>query len=408
MSMTILIHKSFVGTKNHLRNEPDGFAITHEILSDDWIVGDEESIKSVDIVAQIFDDQIPRISDAPHLAAFKSLNLDDQISIPWHLVLTKDEFKSRINRILTTSAEILEKLKSSKYDSVFLQNRSFLSSLSRPSIDLERLENYLRAANDNPTRTSTLKTFLPDADGFADSINYDQTATVTGRLTVKSGPRVLTQPAETRDIFKSRYTNGIVYSVDFVSLEPRVIRKIMFGDETPTDIYQHVQNLIGNNTLARNEIKRLIISCIYGASKQKLNSMSKIANIAGAMNTIDDYFGIESLNQKLLQCHAENGHIINYFGRPIYNAKEDNHLWLSHYVQSTAVDVALDGFFNMSKDLKLLDKEIVPFAVIHDAVLFDVPSKSNKLFVDYTNEQVKTRLGQFPVSRTEISRRADV
>jgi hypothetical protein len=77
-------------------------------------------------------------------------------------------------------------------------------------------------------------------------------------------------------------------------------------------------------------------------------------------------------------------------------------------VQSTAVDVALDGFFNMSKDLKLLDKEIVPFAVIHDAVLFDVPSKSNKLFVDYTNEQVKTSLGQFPVSRTEISRRADV
>ena len=98
--MTILIHKSFVGTKNHLRNDPGGFAITHEILSDDWIVGVEESIRSVDVVAQIFDDQIPRISDTSHLAAFKSLNLDDQISIPWHLVLTKDEFKSRINRII--------------------------------------------------------------------------------------------------------------------------------------------------------------------------------------------------------------------------------------------------------------------------------------------------------------------
>jgi len=408
MSMTILIHNSLVGTKNHLRNDPEGFAITHEILSDDWIVGDEESIRSVDIVSQIFDEQLPRISDASHLAAFKSLNLDEQIAIPWHLVLSKDEFKSRINRILTTSAEILEKLRSSKYDSIFLQNRSFLNSLSRPSINLEKLENYLRDANDNPTRTSTLKTFLPNTDGFADSINYDQTATVTGRLTVKSGPRVLTQPAETRDIFKSRYTNGVVYSVDFVSLEPRVIRKIMFGDETPTDIYQHVQNLIGNSTLARNEIKRLIISCIYGASKQKLNSMSKISNLSNAMNTIDDYFGIEGLNQKLSQCHAEHGHIVNYFGRPIFNSKEEGHLWLSHYVQSTAVDVALDGFFNMSKDLQRLDKEIVPFAVIHDAVLFDVPSKSNNLFVDYTNEQVVTRLGQFPVSRTEISRRADV
>jgi len=126
------------------------------------------------------------------------------------------------------------------------------------------------------------------------------------------------------------------------------------------------------------------------------------------MITIDDYFGIERLNQKLQQCHSENGHIINYFGRPVFNGKEESHLWLSHYVQSTAVDVALDGFSKMSKDLNCLDKDIVPFAVIHDAVLFDVPSKSNNLFVDYTNEQITTRLGQFPVSRTEISRRADV
>jgi hypothetical protein len=406
--MTVLLHKSLAGTKNHLKNDPAGFTITHAVLPDDWVVGDEANIRSIDIVAQIFDEQIPRISDTAHLTAFKSLNLDEDVSVPWHLVLSKDEFKSRINRILTTSTEILEKLRLSKYDSVFLQNRIFLSSLLRPAIDLGKLENYLHESSDNPTRVSTLKTFLPDADGFADSINYDQTATVTGRLTVKSGPRVLTQPAETRDIFKSRFADGHVYSVDFISLEPRVIRKIMFGDETPIDIYQHVQSLIGNKTLARNEIKRLIISCIYGASKQKLNSMSKIANLSVAMDTIDEYFGIKSLNQKLSQCHAENGHIVNYFGRPIFNAKEESHLWLSHYVQSTAVDVALDGFFNMSKDLKQLDKEIVPFAVIHDAVLFDVPSRSNNLFVDYTNEQITTRLGQFPVSRTEISRRADV
>jgi len=405
---TILIHKTLSGTKNHLRNDPSGFAITHEILDDNWIVGNEETVKSVDVVSQIFDEQLPRICDAAHLAAFKALNLDEDNPIPWHLVLSKEEFKCRISRIMTSSNEVLKKLKLSNYEEIFVQNRKFLKSLSKAAIDLEKLENYLSDSSDNPTRASTLKTFLPGADGFADAINYDQTATVTGRLTVKSGPRVLTQPAETRDIFKSRYTNGTVYSVDFVSLEPRVIRKIMFGDETPTDIYQHVQDLIGNKTLARNEIKRLIISCIYGASKQRLNSMSKISNLSSAMITIDDYFGIERLNQKLQQCHSENGHIINYFGRPVFNDKEESHLWLSHYVQSTAVDVALDGFSKMSKDLNCLDKDIVPFAVIHDAVLFDVPSKSNNLFVDYTNEQITTRLGQFPVSRTEISRRSDV
>jgi hypothetical protein len=405
---TILIHNTLSGTKNHLRNDPSGFAITHEILPDDWIVGNEDAVRSVDIVSQIFDEQLPRICDAAHLTAFKALNLDEDNPIPWHLVLSKEEFKNRISRIMTSSNEVLKKLKLSNYEEIFVQNRRFLKSLSKASINLEKLENYLRDSSDNPTRASTLKTFLPGADEFADTINYDQTATVTGRLTVKSGPRVLTQPAETRDIFKSRYTCGTVFSVDFISLEPRVIRKIMFGDETPIDIYQHVQDLIGNKTLARNEIKRLIISCIYGASKQRLNSMSKISNLSGAMITIDDYFGIERLNQKLQQCHSDNGHIVNYFGRPVFNSKEESHLWISHYVQSTAVDVALDGFSKMSKDLSRLDKDIVPFAVIHDAVLFDVPSKSNNLFVDYTNEQVMTRLGQFPVSRTEISRRADV
>lgn len=406
--MDIVIHKNLLGTNHHVTLNSDRFCLQDNYAQDSWIIGDSKAARSIDDVAELYREQLPLVYSPAHLAAFKSLNLGDDDIVPWHFVLGKEDFNARVERLFSLGKTLLNKILSSKYDEMFLQHKYFFSLIAPISVDTKKLDLYIRATNDNPSRLSTLKSFMPEDTGFAKKINYSLTSTVTGRLTVVSGPRILTQPAETRDIISSRYHDGTVYSVDFVSLEPRVIRHISGGCDAPADIYQHVQDLTGNSGITRAEIKKLIISCIYGASRQKLSSMSNVKDLPRVINLINDFFGMQKINERLERCYQENGHIINYFGRPIIDEKCDRHTWLSHYAQSSSVDLALDSFLGMTKDLSALCADIVPVGVIHDAILYDVPGHADKDFCDYTNNALQTRLGPFPVSRTVISRRNNV
>jgi hypothetical protein len=58
------------------------------------------------------------------------------------------------------------------------------------------------------------------------------------------------------------------------------------------------------------------------------------------------------------------GDFANAFGRRL----ADTTARISHYVQSTAVDVACDGFMHLVESLP----EIVPCFIIHDALVIDV------------------------------------
>jgi ABC-type microcin C transport system duplicated ATPase subunit YejF len=47
---------------------------------------------------------------------------------------------------------------------------------------------------------------------------------------------------------------------------------------------------------------------------------------------------------------------------------------INHYVQSTAVDISLQGFLNILQFLKEMDRllDIVPLFILHDAIILDV------------------------------------
>jgi len=406
--MEVAIHSSALGSRQHLIYSKGEFKFATSYSDETWTIGDKFSNRLLEEVSELFDDPLPQICDSLHAAAFKSLNLDAGQAIPWHFVLSKEDLNDRVKRLLTTSQALLQRLQDSKYLDLFLQHKRFLKSIERMSIDRDRYDAHLSSIDDGTSKISNLKSFLPDDEGLAQKIVFTQAATVTGRLTVAEGPKILTLPAEFRDIITSEHQGGRVYSIDFVSLEPRVIKSIVSTDAIPEDIYEHVQSLIGDARLSRAEVKKLIISCIYGASKTRLQEMSKSGNVSHISRIINDYFSLEQLNQKLDECHRRNGHIINFFGRPIIDDKSESHTWLSHYAQSTAVDVALDAFYHLSNLLRVEDKKIVPIGVIHDAVLFDVPPASDSFFKNLTDQKIQTLLGPFPVSRTEITRRNNV
>ena len=251
----------------------------------------------------------------------------------------------------------------------------------------------------NETILSNLDSFRPTG-GFASVVEYDQVSTITGRLVNKKRrSKILTLPARCRKIFESRWQkDGELLYVDFKTLEPRVIRKIN-GKESPDDIYTALADAL-DFEVDRVIVKRGIISTLYGLNSC-IEGLRKTRSdkVLGATK---EYFDIDSI---LLHASKENviGCRNNYFGRPIWNIKEDKtNKLVNNYIQSTAVDVALSYFSELCEVLNLdLCK---PIFIIHDALILDVHN-------DYKNDVVNIvkkgynciKLGHFPVEIEKLS-----
>ena len=178
-------------------------------------------------------------------------------------------------------------------------------------------------------------------NGKLNKVVYNRAATKTGRLTVKSGPPVLTLKAEHRNIIKGR-------QIDFSSMEPRLLLGLL-GKTVEGDLYDWAAKEL-NLTGDRSYIKVSIISSMYGSK-----TVPEIARLFA----LDEW-----INQ--LESQITGGYIESFWGRPI---KVDNirgkHL-LSLWLQSTASDAALLGFKNLFSNRN----DIKPHWVIHDAVIF--------------------------------------
>ena len=106
----------------------------------------------------------------------------------------------------------------------------------------------LKEVEKNETILSILSTFKP-TNSFTNKITYNRFGTVTGRLTVKSGPNILILPKRCRKILKSRWSDeGEVLSIDFTSLEPRFARKLT-DKNVGQDVYQDIMNNISSKKL---------------------------------------------------------------------------------------------------------------------------------------------------------------
>ena len=251
----------------------------------------------------------------------------------------------------------------------------------------------------NETIRSNLKLFKP-IGGYAKTIKYDLTKTLTGRLVVKSGsPNILTLPSRCRKIFESKWSSkGSLLYIDFNSLEPRLARKLL-GYEVENDLYQEILDITGEN-IDRSIIKKATISILYG----KTSSLEGISTKKSAdiLEKTKNYFQIEKLLTKANNCVNEIFRT-NFYGRPIYNLEEEKeNKILNNYLQSSAVDVALQFFSNMFLDR---DTTLVrPVAVIHDAIIVDVHKDAKQDFINEIKGGFNClRLGNFPITIEEMN-----
>jgi hypothetical protein len=215
----------------------------------------------------------------------------------------------------------------------------FLKKMSACSYDISRIK---------PGLEKHLKqSILPYLDNSIISPpRYIRTKTKTGRLSVISGPNVLTMHAGLR--------KGIVdgYSIDFISMEPNFLLCSQ-GRDTKTNLYENIREEVFKNKLSRTKVKIATMAALYGSTRT-----DKFAK------KISEYFKLDE-QVKNLEEKVVNDTIKNEYGRIInLQGARGRHL-LALWLQSSAADAALLGFYNFYKE-----NDIVPHWIIHDGLIF--------------------------------------
>jgi hypothetical protein len=101
---------------------------------------------------------------------------------------------------------------------------------------------------------------------------------------------------------------------------------------------------------------------------------------SNTMQKLDDFFGAKIIREELSK-QAKSGYIQNYYGRNIRVRNDSEHVLYNNLIQSTAVDVALQGFSRMIQAIEDSGKKMTPVFILHDALLIDCPPDEVK-FLD--------------------------
>jgi len=322
---------------------------------------------------------------------FRSLDIafNDE-AIPDHFV---DRFKQDYNRLV----DVLKKKDELMYCQRLMKNMRIFDLIKDIRVDRLALAMYKRLEK-HEGNISLLNSFK---DG--DKIMYSRLGTVTGRLSVIGGPRLLNLPKKYRGILRSRFVEGEILMIDFKSLEPRVAKYLTGGDTQEEDIYQDIINGLGY-IVDRVVMKRAVLSILYGMSEEqtKIGELSD-DRVKDIRQRVFEYFKIDELLHKALK-KSSCGYYQTFFGRPIHWDKDVQlHQVLNGYIQGTAVDVALSGFLSLIEEF---DDGMVPIGLIHDAMLVDVSKENKNKFVKLIEAGYNCKdLGRFTFSIETISQR---
>lgn len=298
---------------------------------------------------------------------------------------------------LELTKKSLEEKDEKSYRELFLKHVELLKSLQSFNLNSLAFKAFIEIEK-NESIKNNLSSFN---DKRNQNIVYELTSTISGRMIVKNGPNILTLPNRCRKIFNSKWTNnGKLLSVDFKNLEPRVVKKIL-GDNVAYDIYNEIlDQLEFKNEIDRSLIKKAVISVMYGKTSPIEGISTERSNII--LEKTRDYFKLDSILEKASHIKNEE-YRTNYFGRPIHNKNEESsHKIINNFVQSTAVDIALSYFYELTESMK--DLNVRPLFLIHDAIVFDVHNDDFKEFVNRVNEGYNNKdLGYFPVEITNFT-----
>ena len=265
----------------------------------------------------------------------------------WHRVLSRQEFSTHLSNQIETVVKFLCDPSNRYFVETFQIQQELIDNLHPSRIRDESLSD---------------QGFLPDQSGFVSVPVYDNAHSATGRMSIKEGPKILTLPKDNRKKIRSRWDDGELIEIDFNALEARVLGWISDKKIETIDAYEWIGRESNFRDTPRAVIKEATLSAIYGMSRR--NFALRFQDSPDALEVYDSIrklMKVNELDEKLRSMKRFE----NAFGRPL----GDTSAKISHHVQSSAVDVACNGFLSLVKNLDLSFAK--PIFLIHDAIVID-------------------------------------
>lgn len=367
------ISKSLLGTSSHLLFNKDLSAVSwvDEPPSNAWFFSGEikHNQNCFDSLLKLNLTDISSQPDDRFVNMMENCFFDlNKKTIPWSKILTKHDHRAFVKNLINKMEESILTLDMNYYKSTWATGGRLLDKLEPALVDVEQYNNLL---NQKVGNWRVVKTFKPNSQGICKPIIYNRFGTRTGRLTVKSGPNILTLKALYRNMLRSRYENGKIVYVDFSNLEARILLYSSGGMSNNADLYSQINELVFNNRMKRDDVKAAVISKLYGQSRRQLAKKLKIPalELDNFIDKINIFFQSDKTLEKVKQTFLENDFIYNRFNRKIKISEPLDNIFLNSYTQSTGVDVSLIGFNSLVDQVS--NKRIHPLFILHDALLLD-------------------------------------
>jgi len=288
-----------------------------------------------------------------------------------------NEKKALIQRALEDSA-------SQVYLESYLQQKNFLRSLKVPNINKQLLKSIVEKIEHQHVRER-----VQNFANSRDKTFYRMSGTTTGRLTVFSGPNILTLPSFVREGIQTQFPGGKVLQIDLTAAEPHLA--LLLCDKTPPeDIYEHIAKHVLNNTVTRKEAKLITLSALYGQSSHNLKKvLPKSVCARSVIGETREYFQVDKLRRIIGKTRTEDT-IRNVLGRPIRIEDDRKDLMISYYLQSSIAECSILMFADFCKRA---DKRVKPYYVIHDALIFDADRELSNVLSE--NKMLKLSMGSW-------------
>ena len=317
------------------------------------------------IISRLTGIEIPAIPEEKYLIPFQRLGLK---KVLWSKSMPRKAYKDYFQRIQNAIRLNVASDQYEYFENRIARQQKLISSLQPAHID-EKI--FARRYADPATVNKTVLTSFTPIKGVTRKVGYNLTGTSTGRLTISEGPQILTLKAEMRDILTSRYEGGKIMQFDYVSLEPRVAL-ILSGQDPVKDIYTDLCDKVLDSQHGRQTAKLLTIATLYGMGVRRVKELIGVSKHTAyeVLKKLEIFFGVSEVKAHLEE-EAKSGFIKNYFGRNIRVRNDASHVLYNNYIQSSAMDAALEGFYQIVQGVEKEGHKCVPLFLLHDAIIFD-------------------------------------
>ena len=394
------IDRGLIGTERHLVVDGDLASWMTAVPSDAWhldgrLKGDSD--RCLDTVLKLSGATVDLQPPARFVKAMQLMSGSIEGPVPWQRVMPGQQHQDFIRRLVNATKAAIDPRALDYYGEVWVPGNTVFRSLERATVDGSRWRELVAAGEGN---VPAVKSFQPVDGDLASPVVYDRFGTLTGRLTVRSGPQILTLKREHRNVLRSRYgDNGQVIAVDFAALEARVLLYEYGRRCDDPDLYAMIARELGQD---RKAVKGAVISELYGSNKHALGKMLGLdgRELDAFVKKIKAYFRTADLLKRVKEQFVLTGHLTNRYGRRVLVDEPLDHVMTNYYAQSTGVDVTMLGF---NQVVQALPPRAHPIFLLHDAMLIDVHEGDLPEVEKIDQVKVKGYVQSFPLRLERVN-----